>query len=154
MFRESQTEQDFRNWLSTDPTAAEPGSYPRLMYNVNLPPVLVRDVEAENQLGDAWLPINVAPLPDVPTVALNPTSDSVASTPETASFHVTITGPGVSGTWTAETAAMWLTIVAPVSPQSVDGNVTYATLANTGAMRTGDIIVNGKTFTVTQSAGV
>jgi hypothetical protein len=124
------------------------------MYNVNLPPVIVRDPDHEDAMGDAWRPLNVAPLPDVPTVALNPTSDTVAATPETASFHVTITGPGVSGTWTATKTAAWLTIVSPTTPQSMDGDVTYAASANAGAVRTADIGVNGKVFTVTQSAGV
>ena len=105
-------------------------------------------------MGDAWRTLNVAPLPEVPTVALNPTSDSVAATPETAKFAVTITGPGVSGTWTAAKTAAWLTIVAPTTPQSVDGDVTYAVAANIGTARTADITVNGKVFTVTQSAGL
>ena len=150
----SETDREIAQWLSTNPTEAEPGSYPKLAYNVNLPPVVLRDAEAEAAMGDAWRTLNVAPLPDVPTVALDPTSDSVAATPETANFHVTITGPGVSGTWTATKTAAWLTIVAPMTPQSVDGDVTYAVAANVGAMRTADITVNGKVFTVTQSAGL
>ena len=150
----SQTELDIQGWLATNPTAAEPGTYPKLLYNVNLPPQIVRDAQEEGEMGDAWRALNVQPLPDVPTVALDPTSDSVGATPETTRFHVTITGPGVSGTWTAETAAAWITIVAPTTPQSVDGDVTYAVAANVGAMRTADIDVNGKVFTVTQSAGV
>jgi hypothetical protein len=150
----TETERDVKEWLSASPTEAEPGSYPKLMYNVNLPPVIVRDADHEGAMGEAWRPLNVAPLPEVPTVALNPTSDSVAATPETASFHVTITGPGVSGTWTATKTAAWLTIVAPATPQSVDGDVTYAVAANVGVARTADITVNGKTFAITQSAGV
>lgn len=150
----NQTERDVTAWLETSPLEAEPGTYPKLFYNVNLPPVVVRDVDAEDRLGDAWRALNVVPLPDVPTVALNPTGDSVAATPETANFAVTITGPGISGTWTATKTAAWITIVAPTTPQSVDGNVTYAVAANAGAMRTADITVNGKVFTVTQSAGV
>jgi hypothetical protein len=150
----SQTDREIAQWLSTNPTEAEPGSYPKLAYNVNLPPVVVGDADEEAAMGDAWRTLNVAPLPDVPTVALDPTSDSVAATPETANFHVTITGPGISGTWTAEKTAAWLTIVAPTTPQSVDGNVTYAVAANTGAARTADITVNSKVFTVAQSAGL
>jgi len=150
----TETEQEVTNWLSTNPLEAEPGAYPKLFYNVNLPPVVVRDLEAEDKLGDAWRALNVVPLPDVPTVALNPTGDSVGATTETTIFHVTITGPGISGTWTAETAAAWITIVSPTTPQSVDGDVTYAVAANTGTVRMADINVNGKVFTVTQSAGV
>jgi hypothetical protein len=150
----TETEQEVTNWLSTNPLEAEPGTYPKLFYNVNLPPQLVRDAEQESEMGDAWRALNVVPLPDVPTVALNPTSDTVAATAETASFHVTITGPGVSGTWTAEETSPWLTIVSPTTPQSVDGDVTYAASPNAGAVRTADIAVNGKVFTVTQSAGV
>ena len=149
----SQTELDIQGWLATNPTEAEPGTYPKLLYNVNLPPQVVRDAQQEGEMGDAWRVLNVAPLPDVPTVALNPTSDSVGATPESTKFHVTITSPGVSGTWTVEKDMAWVTIVSPTTPQSVDGDVTYAVAANTGAMRTGHIDVNGKTFTITQSAG-
>jgi hypothetical protein len=142
-------------WLSTNPAEAEPTAYPKLMYNVNLPPVIVHDAEQENNMGEAWRTLYVGPLPDVPTVSLDPTSDTVAASLETAKFHVTITGPGASGTWTAEMdpADDWLSIVAPTTPQSADGDVTYAVTANIGPLRTAEITVHGKVFTVTQSAG-
>ena len=149
-----EAERDAREWLAANPMEAEPGAYPKLMYNVNLPPVIVRDAEHEDAMGDAWRVLNVAPLPDVPTVALNPTSDSVGATTETASFHVAITGPGVSGTWTAETTAAWITIVSPTDPQSVDGDVFYAVADNVDVERTANIDVNGKTFAITQAAGI
>ena len=63
----SETDREIAQWLSANPTEAEPGSYPKLMYNVNLPPVIVRDTEHEEAMGEAWRPLNVAPLPDVPT---------------------------------------------------------------------------------------
>ena len=150
----SQADLDVTRWLEASPAEAEPGTYPKLMYNVNLPPVLIRDQTQEESMGDAWRVLNVAPLPEVPTVALNPTSDSVSATPETTRFHVAITGPGISGTWIAETPDAWITIVSPTTPQSVDGDVVYAVAANVGAMRTGDITVNGQVFAVTQSAGL
>ncbi len=83
-------------------------------------------------------------------VTLNPTSDSMSSVAETASFQVTAAGPG---TWTAVSNAVWLTVVTPTAPQSGDGTVTYSVSANVGTMRTGTITVADKTFTVTQSAG-
>jgi Bacteriophage lambda head decoration protein D/Putative binding domain, N-terminal len=106
------------------------------------------EVPTAQELGDA-----VGGIPAVPPVTLSPTSDSMSAAPETSSFRVTMTGPGVSGTWTAEKDVTWLTIVSPTAPQNADGDVTYAVAANVGAMRTGKITVNGKTFTVTQSAG-
>jgi hypothetical protein len=88
-------------------------------------------------------------------VTINPTSDAVAATAETANFAVTVTGPGGTGkTWTATKDVAWLTIVAPTAPQTASGTVTYAVAANTGAARVGKITVNGKIFTVNQSAAV
>jgi hypothetical protein len=86
-------------------------------------------------------------------VTLSPTSDTVAATPETASFHVTMTAPGM-GTWTpVKDSSTWLSIVSPTAPQSTDGDVTYAVgLNNSGLSRTATITVNGKTFTINQSA--
>jgi hypothetical protein len=108
------------------------------------------EVPTAQELGEA-----AGEIPAVPTVTLSPTSDTLTSGAETASFRVTMTGPGVSGTWTAteEGSVSWLSIVSPTAPQSVDGDVTYAVTANAGALRTATINVNGKTFTVTQSAG-
>ena len=86
-------------------------------------------------------------------VTLTPDNDTVTATAETSTFQVAMTVPGV-GTWsaTADPAATWLTIVSPTTPQNASGTVTYAATANTGAQRTGNITVNGKTFAVTQSA--
>jgi hypothetical protein len=146
-------------WLATNPTEAEPGSYPRLLYNVNLPPVLVHTAEEEANMGSAWRPVNLlapdGPLPDVPPVTIDPTSAAVAAAGESGSFAVTLTGPGLSGTWTAEkdAAADWLTVT-PDTPQSTDGDVNYTAAPNLGAERTANINVNGKTFAITQAAGV
>jgi hypothetical protein len=107
------------------------------------------EVPTAQELGEA-----VGGIPAEPPVTISPTTDSPGASPETASFRVTMTGPGLSGTWTAvnDGDAPWLTIVSPTTPQNVDGDVTYAVTANTGAMRTATINVNGKTFTLTQSA--
>ena len=151
-----ETDKDVKEWLTASPTEAETGSYPKLFYNVNLPPTLVRDAARETELGEAWRPLNVgAPLPDVPPVTIDPTSAPMAATAGTGMFHVTITGPGVSNTWTAtkDGTATWLTF-SPTTPQPADGDVSYSVTANTGALRTGNIYVNGKTFAITQSAGV
>jgi len=146
-------------WLATNPTEAEPGSYPKLLYNVNLPPVLVHTAEEEHNMGSAWRPVNLlapdGPLPDVPPVTIDPTSAAVSAAGGSGTFHVTIDGPGISDTWTATTdaGADWLTVT-PDTPQSVDGDVTYTADANLGAERTANINVNGKTFAITQAAGV
>ncbi len=84
------------------------------------------------------------------TVTLNPTSDSMAATAETSQFAVTMVG---TGTWSATSSAGWLTVVNPTTPQSASGAVTYAVTTNTGATRSANITVNGKTFAVTQSTG-
>ena len=143
---------DVAEWLRSSPTETEPGSYPKLMYNVNLPPVIVRDEAAEAAMGEAWRTLNVS-VPDVPPVSLSPESATAPITGGAASFLVTITGVGASGTWTVDKDAVdtWLTIVSPTTPQSDDGSVNYNVTANAGAERTGNIYVNGKTFTVTQS---
>lgn len=151
----TETERDVKEWLSASPTEAEPGSYPKLFYNVNLPPMLIRDADHEAEVGEAWRPLNVGLVPDVPPVTIEPASDSLPATAGSGSFSVTITGPGASGTWTAtkDGTATWLTF-SPTTPQSADGTVSYSVTLNTGALRTGNIYVNGKTFAVTQSAGV
>lgn len=138
-------------WLATNPTEAAPGSYPKLLYNINLPPVLVHTAEQEKNMGANWRPV-VFPGGGA-LVTLDPASDSIADTAESASFHVAMTG---TGTWIPEVdpAATWLTIVAPTTPQSVDGDVNYAVTANTGPERMADITVSNKVFTVTQLAGV
>ncbi len=94
-------------------------------------------------------------LPDVPPVTISPTSDTVAATGGTGSFDVTMTGPGLSGTWTVDkdSTATWLTLTSPLTPQSTDGTVSYNVAANTGPERVAHFYVNGKTFTVTQTAG-
>ena len=92
-------------------------------------------------------------IPEVPAVELNPTSASVAPAGGSGSFDVTMTGPGISGTWTAEkdATATWLTINSPTVPQSTDGSVNYSASPNAGSQRTAHIYVNGKTFTITQT---
>lgn len=150
MTAQSQAGQDTAVWLATNPLEAPAGSYPKLFYNINLPPILVRDAEQAAKLGDAWRPIDVVADSGTAIVSLTPPADSVGAVTETTTFHVTVTG---AGTWTAATAASWITIVSPTDPQSVDGDVTYSVTDNTGAERIGDITVNGKTFAVTQAAG-
>ena len=149
-----ETERDIREWLESDPTAAEPDAYPKLLYNVNLPPMLVRDAEHEDAVGDAWRPINVGIVPDVAPVTIEPTSADLLAVEESGTFHVTITGPGLDPNWTAtkDGVADWLTF-SPDTPQSADGDVTYTAAANLDVERTANIYVNGKTFTITQ-AGV
>lgn len=94
------------------------------------------------------------PLPDVPPVTISPTSASPSAAGGTGTFDVTVTGEGVSGTWTVDkdASALWLTVVSPTTPQSASGTVTYDTAENMGTIRTGNMYVNGKTFVVTQAA--
>lgn len=103
---------------------------------------------------DAWDAHYNPPAPppgQLATVNIAPTSDSLASTPETSSFAVTVVDPG---SWSAVSSdTSWLTVVSPTAEQTVDGDVTYATsLNNTGSARTATITVNSRTFTVVQGA--
>jgi len=160
----SAADLDVAVWLASNPTEIEAGGYPKLMYNVNLPPMLVRDAATEASIGSSWRPIDLlaepeepgGPVPDVPPVMLVPASADVLVAGGSGSFDVTITGPGTSGTWTAEKDAVadWLTLDSPTTPQSTDGQVQYTVAANaTGSPRSANIYVNGQTFAITQ-AGV
>ena len=117
--------------------------------------------ERENnpELADIPSPIELAAnppgggLPDVPPVTISPTSGTVAAEGGTGSIAVTVTGPGASGTWTVDkdSTATWLTFT-PTGPQSGSGSVNYTAAANTGAARTANFYINGKTFKLDQSA--
>lgn len=150
-----EVERNVREWLEADPAAAAAEDFPKLFYNVNLPPVIVRDQDHEDALGEAWRPLNVGLIPDVPPVTIAPNSGTVPAIGGTGNFLVTMTGPGLSETWIAEkdASADWLTFT-PDTEQSVDGQVTYTAEANVDVERTANIYVNGKTFAVTQDAGV
>ena len=150
-----EVERNVREWLEADPTTAAAEDFPKLFYNVNLPPVIVRDQDHEDALGEAWRPLNVGLIPDVPPVTIAPTSGTVPAIGGTGDFLVTMTGPGLSETWIAEkdASADWLTFT-PDTPQSADGQVTYTAEPNLDVERTANIYVNGKTFAVTQDAGV
>jgi hypothetical protein len=91
--------------------------------------------------------------PDVPPVSISPTSNTVPASGGTGSIAVAITGEGQSGTWTVDkdADATWLSYT-PTTPQSEDGGVEYTADANTGAARTAHFYINGKTFTLNQSA--
>jgi hypothetical protein len=94
------------------------------------------------------------PLPDVPAVSITPTSDTVASLGGTGSIAVTITAPGISGTWIVDkdSTATWLTYT-PMTPQSADGTINWTAEPNLEvAARVAHFYVNGKTFTLTQDA--
>jgi hypothetical protein len=108
------------------------------------------EVPTTQELGEA-----AGQIPDVPPVTLSPTSGSAPAAGGSGSFAVTITGPGISGTWTCtkDATASWLGF-SPTAPQSADGTVNWTAGLNTGATRTANFYVNGKTFTVTQSAPV
>jgi hypothetical protein len=94
-------------------------------------------------------------IPDVPPVTISPTSATAAASGGTGSVAVTITGPGASGTWiaTKDSTATWLTF-SPSTPQSASGTVTWTAAANTGGSRSANLYINGKTFALTQSAGI
>ena len=94
------------------------------------------------------------PLPDVPPVTIEPTEASVGAGGTSGNtVAVTITGEGVSGTWTVDkqSEATWLQVLSPQAPMAADGVVIYNVASNqTGAPRSGQMYINGKTFTVNQ----
>ena len=136
--------------------------YPQLWANVNSPPVLIHQPDQAQQLGSAWRRVDLTPflpvehpevpLPDVPPVTLSPTSADLPAAGAPDSFTVTMTGPGVSNTWTVDkdSEATWLTVTSPTVPQTESGTVSYSVAATTVA-RVAHMYVNGKTFTVTQT---
>ena len=146
-----ETERDVKEWLAANPTEASPDAYPKLMYNVNLPPLIVRDADNENALGEAWRQLNVGVIPEVAPVTIDPETADVAAAGGSGTFHVTITGIGLENTWTAtkDSSADWRTFT-PDTPQPADGDVTYTAAANLDVARTANIYVNGKTFVINQ----
>jgi hypothetical protein len=153
------TDRVIEAWLQTNPTEAEPGAYPKLLYNINLPPVLVHTAEQEHNMGANWRPVNLLlpepPAdPDVAPVTIDPTSAALPAAAGSGTFSVTIDGPGIDPNWTAskDAAADWLTI-SPETPQAIDGDVTYTVTENLGGARAANVYVNGKTFAINQ-AGV
>jgi hypothetical protein len=51
--------------------------------------------------------------------------------------------------WTASTNASWITVTAGAAGTG-DGSVSFSYAANTGASRTGTLMIAGQTFTLTQ----
>jgi hypothetical protein len=78
---------------------------------------------------------------------LNSTSRSLSSKSSTGTITVT-TGTGCS--WTATSSVRWITVT---GVSTINKTVSYAVSANdTGALRTGTMVIGGVTFTVTQRA--
>jgi hypothetical protein len=130
-------------------------AYPKCMFSTDGQVKNVANPEEEAALGPGWS--DTPPVtPDVPPVTLNPTSASLPATAGTGTFTVTITGTGLSNTWTVvpDAAATWLSITAPTAPQSVNGPVSYSVTENTNSARTAGIYVNGKTFSIDQAGTV
>ena len=100
---------------------------------------------------------NLAPdLPAVPPVTISPTTATMSAAGGAGTITVTVTGEGTSGTWTVDkdASATWITVIAPTTPQTASGTVQYNVASNANAARTGRMYINGKTFTVTQSATI
>jgi hypothetical protein len=86
-----------------------------------------------------------APLPNC-TYTLNPGGATVPAAGGTGSFTVTAS----SGcAWTAVASAPWITVTSGAAGNG-NGTVAFTVAANSGASRSGSIVVAGQTFTVTQ----
>ena len=102
---------------------------------------------------------NVEAAPDVPdattripiqcAVTINPTSVNFSAAGNTGSFTISAES---TCTWSVTTNDTWITITQG-STGNGNGTVNYSVTANTGAQRTGTIIVNDQIFTITQGAG-
>jgi uncharacterized protein (TIGR03437 family) len=105
--------------------------------------------------GDTGPAVNIAVQGNVTTptcsFALSPTSASVPAGASTGNT-VTVTASASSCAWTAVSGAAWITITSGASG-SGSGQVTYSAAANTGAARSGVILIAGLSFTVNQAAG-
>ncbi len=84
------------------------------------------------------------------TYSLSANSANVAATASNGSVNVTATN--TSCPWTATSNANWITISAGASGAG-SGSVTYAVSANTGAARSGTLMIAERTYTVNQAAG-
>ena len=128
--------------------------YPKMMFSPDGEMKSVANAEEEAALaGEGWTDTPPV-IPDVAPVTLDPTGASFPAAGGDGSFTVTMTGPGISNTWTVDkqSEATWLTITAPPedTPQSADGTVSYTVDANTDVARSGAFYCNGKTHTVSQ----
>jgi hypothetical protein len=81
--------------------------------------------------------------------SISPTSQNLGSGSGSGSVSVTA-GSGCA--WTATRNASWITVTSGGSGNG-NGTVNFSVAQNTGSSRTGTIIIAGRTFTVTQSAG-
>lgn len=146
---------DTAEWMPvSQPRVPDDGTYPKLMYNVNSPPIIVFDRRQEDALGGSWRPSPVV-VPSDPAVSLDPASASIGISGGSGSFNVTITGYGKSHVWTAtkDDFADWLSFT-PTGAQNTDGTVNYTCASNTGIghqQRDAHIYVNGETFTISQA---
>lgn len=86
-----------------------------------------------------------------PASTISPTSASYAYGAQTGT--VTVTTAASSCTWKAHSNSPWITVTDDNVDRTGSGTVTYSIAANSGATRTGYIIIAGQTFTVTQAAG-
>ena len=130
-----------------------PPQWPKLLYNVNLPPKLAYSLDQVAELGAAWRTQDLNPwFPEVPGVDIDPAEATFPATGGPGSVDVRITSAGQSGAWTVtrDGSATWITIVAPEEPQMADGQVLYTVAINSGAERTANLYINGKTHAVTQ----
>ncbi|MBL8202896.1 MAG: NF038122 family metalloprotease [Blastocatellia bacterium] len=84
------------------------------------------------------------------SLTIAPLSRTVAAT--ASSQSVTVTVGSTFCFWGVSSTVNWLTVTSSTFGFG-NGTVTYSVGANTGAARTGTIIINGQTHVVTQSAG-
>ena len=80
--------------------------------------------------------------------ALSPTSQSLSANGGAGSVSITA---GSDCSWTANSESGWLTLTGSVSGRG-NGTVSFSVPANSGAERTGSVIVAGQRVTVTQAS--
>jgi Putative binding domain, N-terminal len=87
--------------------------------------------------------------PPTCTYAIAPTAQNVPSTASTGTVNVTT---AAACAWTAVSNAVWLTVTSGAAGTG-NGVVGFSVAANTGAARTGMVMIATQTFSVTQAAG-
>jgi len=99
-------------------------------------------------VGSATATITQSPTVNCAFVLSSPSS-SVGNTAGTGNLTITASATGCA--WSAVSNSAFITITSTASGTG-PGSITFAFTANTGAARSGIIMVGGQTFTVTQSA--
>lgn len=135
-------------------------NWPQVWANINFVPQIIVNQAHADALGANWRRLDFTPylqfLPGTAAVTISPAAASYSAAANSGSFTVTITNAGTSNSWIAELGdsidATWITITAPLTPQTGNGSVTYNIAKSWFSQpRTGHINVNNQRFEIRQA---